>query len=181
VGAIRSSLEFVVSAQGLEPSQDLSNRILEAGHAARRADQQAQRRLRVAVSLAKGAAFAAGLVMVATVSFRAALSDEAASTPPTRTSVARSARPVGPSPEEIRRAAVEIQTFAAAFGARGIAPRSLEELRHARTVAALDADLAAMRTALERYPGSERATRLMNANLQRQAKALKTLYMEQSL
>jgi hypothetical protein len=77
---------------------------------------------------------------------------------------------------------VEIHTLAAAVGSRPSVPRNLREWQQTRAVLALDADLAAARAALQRNPGCERASRVVNSNIQRQAQALKTLYyVERSL
>jgi hypothetical protein len=87
-----------------------------------------------------------------------------------------------PSPEEIHKTAVEVSTLAEAVGSRGDTVRlSLEERQHRRTVLALDADLSAALVALRENPGCRRAGDLVNANLQRQAQALKKLYVERSL
>lgn len=182
VRAMRDSLTFVDAAPDLEVSPDLTNQILEAAKFERRAQRRARTLLRTMAVAAKGLAFAAGIVIVSALSFRTALADRTGPAPMMhRTSVSQSTLPVSPSPEEIRSASGKIATFASAVSARAVVPRNSIDLRNARTVAALDADLTVVRTALERYPGSERAHRLMQSNLQRQAQALKTLYVEQTL
>jgi hypothetical protein len=182
VRALRDSLALVRAAVDLEVPRDLTDQIIEAARAERRAQERTRTRVRTMVSVAKGLAFAAGIVLVSALSFRTALADRPGSSPAVhRADGSSSMFAANPSPEEIRSAAGRIATFASAVSARSTVPRNSIDLRNARTVAALDADLTVVRAALERYPGSERAHRLMQSNLQRQAQALKTLYVEQTL
>ncbi len=182
VRAMRNSLALVDAAPDLEVSPELTSQILQAAKFERRAQRRAHTRFRTMAVAAKGLAFAAGVVLVSALSFRTALADRVGPTHTIhRTTLSQSTLSVSPSPEEIRSASGRIATFASAVNARSAVPQNSRDLRNARTVAALDADLTVVRTALERYPGSERAHRLMQSNLQRQAQALKTLYVEQTL
>ena len=60
-------------------------------------------------------------------------------------------------------------------------PPTLNELEHRRTASAISADIEAARAALARNPGCDRARRVVESNLQRQAQALKAVYVERSL
>jgi anti-sigma factor RsiW len=180
VADIRMSIEFAASADELSPTDELTSQIMVAA----RTERGVQRRAhgRTPLIMLKGMAYAAGIVMLSTFYFSYALGDAPASSHEIR--VAAAPRPVasGPSPEEIRKATVEIHTLAAAVGSRPSVPRNLREWQQTRAVLALDADLAAARAALQRNPGCERANRVVNSNIQRQAQALKTLYyVERSL
>lgn len=180
VADIRSSIEFTASADELSPSDDLTSQILVAA----RTERHVQRRARgkTPLIMLKGFAYAAGIVALSTFYFSYALGGAPASSPEMRVSAAPRTVSTGPSPEEIRKATTEIHTLAAAVGSRPSAPRNLREWQQTRAVLALDADLAAARAALQRNPGCERANRIINSNIQRQAQALKTLYyVERSL
>lgn len=182
--AMRRSLGFVHSADELEPSSDMTARILSAARA-ERAVLRTERRSRkgVAVMLAKGLSFAAALAVISALSFSVALKANAKSASamrmnPARTTASRATAPAAGAVEE--KAAEEIRLLATAVASRGVQPSDAEEWRHARAVVALNSDLTAVRAVLKRYPGCERANRLMSSNLQRQAQALKSLYVEQT-
>jgi hypothetical protein len=180
VADIRSSIEFTASADELHPSDELTSQILVAARSERRDQRRAHGR--TPLIMLKGFAYAAGIIAFSTFYFSYALGNAPVSS--RDLSVATSPRTVstGPSEEEIRKATAEIYTLAAAVGSRPQAPRNLREWQQTRAVLALNADLAAARAALERNPGSERASRIIDANIQRQARALKTLYyVERSL
>ncbi len=182
VKGMRTSLEFMVEAPELAASEGLTSSILTAARRERRAVRMARSRRRVVFGVVKGLACAAAIVLVAAVSFRGALGASQGRhagriAQETSRKIAKA-----PSPEEIRKTAVDISTLAEAVGSRGDASaQSLEERQHRRTVLALDADLSAALVALRENPGCRRAGDLVNANLQRQAQALKRLYVERSL
>ncbi len=182
VAAMRQSLEFVGRAPALEPSADLTARILIGAQKARRAAHAREARRHMVFALLKGAACAAGIVFVAAVYFSAALQP-----PQGKTAVARSAAPAKrvenplPSIDSIREAVAEVATLEAAVSAPSDQPLSLWERERRRAVRALDADIAAALAALERNPGCRRATDLVSTNVQRQAETLRDLYIERSL
>lgn len=178
VAAVRASLEFVSTAPALEPSEEFTAHVLLAAQRERR--QRRGGAARTAFNAIKGLACAAGIVLVAGFSFRAAL-NEAAVEPSFRAAPARLASDTGPSPEELRKRAVEIRSLSAAVNARSDSPKSLWEMQHRWMVHALDADRMAALAALQRNPGCARATRLINSNMKREAQALKTLYAERAL
>jgi len=180
VSDIRSSIEFTASADELNPTDELTSQILVAARSERRVQRRAQGR--TPLIMLKGLAYAAGIVAFSTFYFSYALGTDPASSQEVQVLPSQQTVSTGPSPEEIRKATAEIHTLAAAVGSRQQAPRNLREWQQTRAVLALDADLATARAALQRNPGSERASRIIDSNIQRQAQALKTLYyVERSL
>jgi hypothetical protein len=180
VAAIRSSIEFTASANALEPSEELTTNILVAARGVRQAPRRA--RGRTVLVTFKSLMFAASVALCAAGYFRLVLGDAPGSSergvaPGTQERLVAAL----PSPDDVHKAIEEIQTLAAAVGSRTGAPQSLREWQQARAVLALNADLSAARAALERNPGCERATRVISTNIQRQAQALKSLYVERSL
>ncbi|NIA13006.1 MAG: hypothetical protein GWP08_02915 [Nitrospiraceae bacterium] len=178
--AMRLSLEYVAEATDLEPSSEFTANLLLAAKQERAAVQAARMR-HSAWSLARGAAYAASLLLVAALSFGFALDTGAK---PVETRLAP--RPVqlaesASNPETALKAAAEIQTLAMALGVSSATPRSPWELERRRAASAQSADIAAARAALARNPGCVRASRLMDANLERLPKTLKALYVERSL
>lgn len=183
VNAIRASLEFIMDAPGLVPTEALTQGILVAARKERQSMRSGHSRVRFVFRAAKGLACAAAVILVAMVSFHAALmSPEKHHTARISNETSRGKTAEKPSAEELQKTAVEVSTLAEAVSSRydDGAP-SLQERQHRRTVLALDADLSAALTALQENPGCTRAGELVNANLQRQALALKKLYVERSL
>jgi predicted outer membrane protein len=134
----------------------------------------------VAYLLIKGLANAAAVVLVSAVCFGVALG----TTSPKPDAQPLAAKPVGDSglsPEAILKAKAEIQALAEAVSAPSRKPPSVWELERRRAVHALNDDIEAAQAALERNPGCQRASRMVDANLQRQAQALRALYLERSL
>lgn len=181
VQAMRDSLGFAADAPCIEPSETLTAGILFQAQSTRHA-LKTHRRRSATLTLIQGLACAAGIVLVATVYFSAALEagNEGAVAAPV-TSAAKQVAEMVPSIETLREAAAEIQTLSAAISAPSGAPRTLWEREHLHAVRVLNADIAAALAALERNPGCTRATNLVNANIQRQAETLRTLYIERSL
>jgi len=180
VTAMRSSLEYVAEATDLEPSSEFTAGLLLAAKQ-ERATVQAARVRRSTWALTRGAAYAATLLLVAALSFGFAL-DTGATPAQARLTPqpVHLAEPVS-NPETVRRMAAEIQTLAAALGASSATPRSPWELERRRAASTQSADIAAARAALARNPGCVRASRLMDANLERLPRTLKALYVERSL
>lgn len=183
VRAIRASLEFTAAAPGLEPSRDLTGEILRNARRERSAVQQQRRGVTRTGALLRGAAFFGAITAAAAMVFSLFLR-EAIPAQPQRmapASTIASAAPALPSPETLQKTAAEVRALAAALrDAPDRAPSPLE-LRQRRAVQAMDADIAAALTALERNPGCVRASHIVNANLQRQAQALRNLYVERNL
>lgn len=179
---MRASLEFIHSAPDLEPTADFTNQLLLAAHNER---QQLQRRSgrQALMAVGKGLSYAAGILIVGALCFGAALSGRATASAGMHESiVSTGAQPDAVvSPEVLRKAAAEVQTLAAALNFQPKTPPSMWELEHRRAVQALGADIEAARAALERNPGCVRASRMIDTHLQRQAQALKALYVERSL
>ena len=183
VGAMRASLEFVAQAPEINPSEELAATILMSAQVARRAAMARRQRWETLVTAVKGLACAAGVVVVAAVYFSMALTAGAGEVsvayPAALTmSMARTA-PAGD--DAMSRIAEEVRTLASAVNTPSKTPPSIWEREHRRTVVALERDIAAALAALERNPGCTRAANLVTANLQRQADALRTLYIERSL
>ncbi len=178
VRSIRASLEFAARADALEPSNDLTAQILMKARHAREAHAP---RPRSAFWLAcRGAVFATGMAAVAAVVFGVALGTPEP-TPQVETALHQVSEVI-PSPEVIRKAAAEVKALAPAVRtAATTKPRSPREQEHLRAVNAMDADIAAAQAALQRNPGCIRASRIVNANIQRQAETLRHLYLERTL
>jgi hypothetical protein len=178
VRAIRATLKAVAGAPALEPSPEFTADLLRAAQKARAVPPAAQRgAVGAAVAVAKGAAVAAALVMAASISFSAALSEpqperraEAAVAP-----VAVAAAPAEEAGLDASQVLREIQIFAAAISV-GHGPVGPWEREQLRSVVALDAELQAAMEALEKNPGSARASHVYHANLQRKAKTLKSVF-----
>ncbi len=180
VQAMRRSLAFVSEAQDLQVSCSMSVQLNLAVKEQLKAARKHRNRRRSMVALAKGLAYAAGLVLVAAVCYTAALSDQ---TPARARSAAGPARVTvaGPSPEAIRKAAAEIEALAAAVTYPVQRPGSLWERECRRAVRTFNDDLGAAAAALERNPGCARARSLIQTSMKRQADTLRTLYVERTL
>ncbi len=180
VKAITASLDFLSSAPAMNPSAESTAQLLLAARKERKTQRGHRSGLRTVYTAAKALACAAGIVLLASVTFRSALDGgvSAPGTPAPRPQVVATANP---SAEEIRETASKIQSLALAVRTRSDSSQSLWERQHRRVVLALDADRAAALAALESNPGCARASRLASANLMREAQALKTLYVERGL
>ena len=181
VEALRESFACLASAPALECAPGSSEQILAQARQLRTAGKKKGRFLHTAFVLAKGLTCAASVIIVAAWVFSAALGEPAtdqftAAAP--GTSLIAGPPPI-PSPEELQRKASEIQSLASAVNAQSDAPASLWERQHRHMVLALHADRTAALAALKRNPGCARASRLATANLEREAQALRTLYVEQ--
>jgi len=182
VEAMRLSFAVTRSAPSLEPSGHFTAQLLLAAKNERRI-VEAHRVRQSVLSAVKGIGYGAGFVAVCAVCFGLALSRGTAADAVHASVVAASQAisEAAPSPETLRRAAVEVQTLTAAVCSSTRQPANLWEKEHRRAVSTLGADLEAARQALERNPGCARAKRIMDTTLQRQAQTLKTLYVERSL
>ncbi|NUM56382.1 MAG: hypothetical protein HUU46_22320 [Candidatus Hydrogenedentes bacterium] len=178
VAAIRSSIEFAKSANTLDPTEDSVSRILIAARTERKATRRA--RGGTPMLVLKGLAYAAGVAVVSAVVFQAGLSSSGVSGLSRAASASRTI-PSTTSPEDMRRTSAQIETFAAAVGSRTDARPTYKTWHQAREVLAIDAALTAARAELKVNPANERANRVIDSNLKRQATALKSLYVERSL
>lgn len=178
VAEIRASIEFAASANRLDPAEDSVSRILIAARSERRATRRARGGTPSLVF--KGLAFAAGVALVSAVVFKAGLS-AAESNGFSRVASAARMTTSRTTQDDLRRTNAQIETFAAAVGSRTGERPSYRQWHQAREVLAIDAALTAARTELQANPASERASRVIDSNLKRQASALKSLYVERSL
>lgn len=185
VRAIRASLEFTAAAPGLEPSRNLTGEILRSARRERNAaKQQRQETSRIGAFL-RGFTFLGATAAVAVLVFgfflREAIPAQPARIAPAPATATASAAPAMPSAESLQKTAAEVRALAAAMREVPDRAPSPLELRQRRAVQAMDADIAAALTALERNPGCVRASHIVNANLQRQAQTLRNLYVERKL
>ena len=74
-----------------------------------------------------------------------------------------------------------LQALASAMALRNSTPASPYEQDRHRFINALDADLSAARTALERNPGCVRANQVMLTSVKRQLEGLRSLYLDHKL
>ena len=180
VRAIQASLDFTASAPDLEPGNELTMQILMAGQQARSEMRRASTPLRTAWKLAQACACAAGMVLVAGLTFAAFVGapEQESAAPVFQDSVPAVAES-GQSPEAIRQAAVEVaaevQTLSAAIksknGGEAQTPREREQIR---VVLSRDADITAAITALKRNPNNVRATHVLHTYL----KDLRSIYVD---
>ena len=180
VAAIRASLELARKVPDLEPSNDLTVQILIAAQKARRSSGQRRSGRAAARTLVKGLAYAAGVILVGAVCFSAALN----TTSPKagiQGALPQQMADTALSPEAIRKATSDIQTLVSAVSLPSKTPPSPWEVKQRREVHALNTDIEAARAALERNPGCDRATHMVDTNLQRQVQTLRTLYVERNL
>lgn len=183
VRAMRASLAFLQETPALEPSRELTQQILAAARKERSVRRAAPSARSAALAAVKGVACAGALAAAGLVIFAVALQEEAAAPAAPAASLSSAPAETGaPSPEAIRRAAAEIRTLSAAVRPKeGDAAHTPHEFVHRRTATAVEADLAAAAAALERNPGSVRASHIFNDNLPRQAEILRALYVERAL
>jgi hypothetical protein len=180
--AIRESLTVCADAPALAPSREMTARILAE---ARRERRRQQPRFNAAgLWLAcRAAGCAAGLMLTAAFIFSVFLRGPAPAAKPDIADVpAESAGTAAElSPEKIREATAAIRSLSAAVQPDRAQARTPEELEQFRAVSALDRDLNAALQALEKNPGCARATNMVHANLERQARVLRGLYVERQL
>jgi anti-sigma factor RsiW len=179
VEAIKKSLAFLHEAPQYEPSAEFTRQLLLAARNERTV-QRNRRRVSPFRQMGRALVFSAALAVVCIISYGAALSSlSSQGTPAGAASVTASAPAI--SQDAIRKAAAEIQVLISALSLPSDTRPSISELEQRRAVQALHTDLQAAQAALERNPGCDRATKLVDENLQRQAQALKALYVERSL
>ncbi len=184
--AIRSSLEVVAKAPELEPSDALTRAILLEARRMRQPEQQrTMRYISAWRGLVYGTSFTALVVASSIIVFGIALRTPSVSRQAAQASVASAAS--APAVAEtltadtLTQKASEVEALSAAVRATPGDPGSPERLQRLRAVTAVDSDLAAALTALERNPGSARATHVVYTSLQRQADSLREYYVDRSL
>jgi len=180
VKAIRESFEFTASLPDLEPSENLTKRILEDARVKRDAIQREKVAQSPLVLLIRGAAYAATAAAVAGLSFSAFMAQPTADRNRKSPTTQSRMEPIAAAAtqEALRKAADQVVALSATVRYAAETPQGPREREHRRTAAATAADLAAARAALERNPGNLRATDLLHAALQQQAQTLRQLYLE---
>lgn len=186
VKAMQTTLAVVRAAETLEPSPDFEARLLMESRNVRHAMLEESKSRSGVWMVARGAACAAGLVIVGSVVFATFLQDDSATV--SASVVDRSefvpaalAENDAPSPEAIRKAASDVEMLAAAVRDKSGEAGSPQEQEQLRAVNAMDADIDAAMDALERNPGCARASHVVHSNLQEQAETLRALYVNRSL
>lgn len=180
VRAMQESLAFVASAPELEADSELTAQILMAGKQARSEMKRGSGPLRAAWKVAQACACAAGMVVVAGLTFAAFVgSPEQKNVAPVFQPSVPVVAESGQSPEAIRQAALdvaeEVQTLSAAIKSKnGAAPQTPQEQEQMRVVQSRDDDIAAAISALERNPNNVRATHVLHTYL----KDLRNIYVE---
>lgn len=194
VTEMRATLTITAIPRELEPSRDFTAQVLLAAHRERHADAANNFRRSPAVGFMKLALCAAGLLLVAALSYSTALQgaafsasrgDSTASLVRARTALQpQSTVPVASvlaSADSLGRVLSEIETFTTAMAGVSSKPAGVLEREHRRAIESLGIDLKAAREALRRNPGCPRATAMVDTGLQRQAQVLRKLYLERGL
>jgi hypothetical protein len=181
VEAIRTTFRIAKLGGELNPNEESTLRILKAAREERELLRQ-QPSHPTFWTAVKCVGYAAGILLVSGVCFGFALSPRSSSSV---SGAMIASEDVGSavqlSPEALRRATEEIRALSAAVNAPSKNPPSALELERRKAVNALTKELEAARSALARNPGCERAMRVMDSNLQRQAQTLRALYADRSL
>ncbi len=186
VNGIRATLKIAQTAGTVEPSDAF------AAQLQMRVRKEARSRMkRQALGQAwqrggKGLVYAAALAVFAVAAFSGASVMEEAPAAPDE--LAWSAGPAAargfvatPREDGLQETAEQVRLLSQAVQARVLNPGGAWERQYQRAVGILDADIEEAFMALQRNPGYSRASDLANANLQRQAQTLKSLYMGTSL
>lgn len=182
VEAIRTSFEFTATLPDLEPSTELTTRILLQARAKRKEEQRERREGASPLWLTlRAATCTAALGAVAFFSFGAFLS---LPTPGAKAGMAaRAADPAEAqaSQEALRHAVEQVKALSTAVTASNASGAGAREQERRRAAQAMAEDIAAAKAALDRNPYCLRAADLFQASLQRQAETLRQLYIERSL
>ncbi len=180
--AMRASLEFMRAAPALKANPaNTQQTLLHARQMRDQRTQREQRRMRW-LQFSEGVACAAVLLLLAAGVFSIALQEAAPVKPPVaQPQVQAAVTDPGPTIESIRQAAAEVKTLSEAVRLASETPEDAHAREHRRALRAMDADVSAALTALERNPGCARAASIADANLKRQAQALRSLYLERTL
>lgn len=180
--AMEATLQLSDSFDVLEPSDDLTNKILQRARAERASIAQAGPRASWAVvRLARVGALAAALLVVTTLSFT--MTSGPAPAHSVLNNVLAPSEYLGSidRPAGISQAQREINTLADAVTPARTGGDGLVEQAHRRAIAERDADISAALSALEANPGSIRARNVVRDSVERQAETYKSLYINRSL
>ena len=178
---MQQSLKFLQGVPCVPVYEELTGKIVAAGRQERLKEQRRRQGLQHFVLALRGLAYAAGILLMAGWSFRAALETNLSENQAARSSSSVASVASTPSPEAIRRATWEVRMLEAALEEHQGQPISLAEWRYRRAARVLDSDLRAALATLEKNPGHMGATSLVNASLRRQVDTLKKLYIERTL
>ena len=182
--AMRDTLEFLSNTPDIEPSGDLTRRILLEARDARRPERQAAfRRASALQAILGGTVYVGAMSFVCLVVFSAAVYSppEPEGSRGVETSAVLEAD-AGFSAESLQDTADEVRVLSAVVGREpSSASASPDSWRHMRAISAMDADIIAALEALERNPGCDRATKVVYSSLQRQADSLREVYVERKL
>ncbi len=184
IASIRASLEVICEVDDLRPGRDSEAAVLLAASPGSRRSNLAYLSALSGSSLGRGAALAAGLlVMISTV-----LHSSGANAPllePT-TSVSMNAtsqeiRTAGFSLDALMRATAEEELLGAALASPVWSPHSPWEQAQRRALNALEDDIDEALKALKNNPALARAGAVVNSNRERKKEALKVLYANRNL
>ena len=177
VNAKARSLRFASEAGTVEPSRDLTARILLAAKSHQR--HREVRRHRVALYAVRVGAAAAVLLVTAVIVQRDVAAPAPAVAAPVVEDAAFSAKPTivpvsEPSAEEelLERAVLSAPYWQ---------PKSAREQAQLRAIQAMDNDISEAMALYRRNPGLARAAEVVNTNRKRQSEAMKELFVERTL
>jgi len=180
VKQIRASFELAALAQLPEPSCELTQQILlrarnERQQSGLQTDSGNYFGYITQVAACLIAAFA-----LAYFSFTTALNDFSPERKPVLQVSSPENKPI-PANSILKKETATLQALASAMALRNVPPTSPYEQDRHRFINALDADLSAARTALERNPGCVRANQVMLTSVKRQLEGLRSLYLDHKL
>ena len=182
VKAIRASFEFTSTLPELEPTTELTTRILLEARAKRSEAQRERRGWGAPLWYgARAVACAASVTLVSFFSFGAFLSMPVHGAGTTATSRGADPADAAASQEALRRAVDQVKALSTAVASSTGTPGDARELERRRAAQAMAEDIAAAKVALDRNPYCLRAADLFQASLQRQAETLRQLYIDRSL
>lgn len=173
------SLRMVGASHGMEPSRELTARILMAAQQERNTPPAGRSGWAMAGRWAAGLACAV-LALCAAPVFRGVLS--AGNTAEAATA---SANPAPPEKvitrETLRQTIRDVEGLSTAVRRTAQALGSPRQATYQQAARALEQDIAAARAALDRNPGSVRVLERIHTNLERQAKTLRNLYINEEI
>ncbi|MBI1320480.1 MAG: hypothetical protein GC168_16265 [Candidatus Hydrogenedens sp.] len=185
VRAMRDTLEFIAKVPELEPSECLTRAILLEARSARRPEKRAAyRRASALQAVFRGTAYTAAMAFVCLAVFSVAVYQpkESAAAPAAAPATAQAKASNALTPEMLQRTASELRTLSAmASRSAQNPPASPDAWRHLRAADAIDNDIQAALEALERNPGSARATHIVFSSVQRKADSLREFYVDRTL
>lgn len=178
VSQIQTSLSSLDTARELQPTRQFTAKILLASQHERRLMEQSHRRRAAVITTGKVTVLATVVTVVAWAAVQSAGdADATVSAQPASVQAALLADFL--NSDHVRQAAYEVQTLGPAVLAR-TSPRTYTEWAKLRAVKNLDRGLSDALAALEQNPRSVRAGQMVYSNLQQQAEALRSLYIERA-